>query len=317
MFSFMWFVVNGRFAASPELRSEVSRLRDEGVRVEVRVTWEAGDARRWAIDGADAGADVVVGCGGDGTVSEVAHALAAAEHAPALAIVPLGTANAFAAAAGIPLNDIPAAVQLAARGSTTLIDTARVQPDGEDERRCLNTVTVGAAAVISSGTPGALKGTFGGVAYYLQTLLHAGAVTPSRVHVLADDFQFEGAAWGVVVLNGRFVGPRINLAPEALVNDGQLELVVISAETGQSLGHAAAEVAGLTDDTNSDMILRRSVDRVELNGSDLDVTVDGEALCSDRFAISVDPSSIRCILPEACELLSSTSSQRNRSPQPE
>jgi hypothetical protein len=56
------------------------------------------------------------------------------------------------------------------------------------------------------------------------------------------------------------------------------------------------------------MILRRSVDRVELNGWDLDVTVDGETLCANQFTIEVMARSIHCVLPACCELLTSGAS---------
>src|SRR5438067_11819094 len=97
-------IVNGKVARSQALRVAVARQRELEHRVEVRVTWESGDARRFASEVSDA--EVVVAAGGDGTVNEVVHGLMAlpADARPALGVVPPGTANDFARRCGIPCD---------------------------------------------------------------------------------------------------------------------------------------------------------------------------------------------------------------------
>ncbi|MDA4468570.1 diacylglycerol kinase family protein, partial [Escherichia coli] len=72
------------------------------------MTWEDGDAERYVAEAIDHGVDVIVAAGGDGTLSAVAETLAhrdePAEALPSLALVPMGTANDFATAAGIPVE---------------------------------------------------------------------------------------------------------------------------------------------------------------------------------------------------------------------
>ena len=70
----------------------------------MRVTWEDGDARRIVEEALAAGFATLVAGGGDGTLREVAEALARGRGEASLAILPLGTANDFARAAGIPLE---------------------------------------------------------------------------------------------------------------------------------------------------------------------------------------------------------------------
>src|SRR4051794_34649548 len=98
-------VLNGKVAMREDVRAAVREVREQGCRVEVRVTWEGGDATRFARQAAEAGFGVVVAGGGDGTVSEVVGGLVdgakAAEALPGLGIVPLGTANDLARACGI------------------------------------------------------------------------------------------------------------------------------------------------------------------------------------------------------------------------
>ncbi len=62
-------VLNGRAAALPALREAVRELRGQGHRVEVRVTWEGGDAERYAAEAVADRVEVVVAAGGDGRMS--------------------------------------------------------------------------------------------------------------------------------------------------------------------------------------------------------------------------------------------------------
>ena len=99
-------VINGKAAGDDTLREAVEAIRERGVRIDVRVTWEPGDGARCVEAAIADGVDAIVAAGGDGTLSEVATALAKRDAGPdalpALGLVPMGTANDFASAAGIP-----------------------------------------------------------------------------------------------------------------------------------------------------------------------------------------------------------------------
>src|SRR5262245_23027398 len=109
-------IVHIKAANSPELRAAVHTLRQEGHRVEVRVTWEPGDAARLARGARRDGVATVAAAGGDGTLNAVING----RYEPgrplpcSVGVVPLGTANDFAAACHIPLGDPLAALRLVA-----------------------------------------------------------------------------------------------------------------------------------------------------------------------------------------------------------
>ena len=94
-----------------------SALEARGVTSEVRITTRAGDAHAWAKE---PGADCVVSAGGDGTLNEVANALAGA-NVP-IATLPLGTANVVARELRTPTDPV-ALAEFIANGSTRAIDT--------------------------------------------------------------------------------------------------------------------------------------------------------------------------------------------------
>src|SRR5690606_27098348 len=121
-------------AGDDELREAVQAMRTRGVAIDVRVTWETGDAARCVDEALAEGAGAIVAAGGDGTLSEVATALAGRDRPaaalPALGLVPMGTANDFAAAAGIPEVPLPA-LELVAAQPARPVDLLRLEADGE------------------------------------------------------------------------------------------------------------------------------------------------------------------------------------------
>src|ERR687886_2897655 len=127
--SFM-FVIHGARADQPALRHLVSWVRDKGHSIDPRVTWEPGDAERFAREGAALGVSAVVALGSDGTVNEVVNGLAGSS--VPLGIIPVGTANDFARQAGIP--DRPDhALDVIPQRKPVLIDSAEL-----NGRRFLN-----------------------------------------------------------------------------------------------------------------------------------------------------------------------------------
>ena len=94
-------VLHGKQAANEEVRHAVVDWRAKGHELAVRVTWEAGDAERYVKEALDLGYTTLIAGGGDGSVRDIVHAMMASEQdGLSLAILPLGTANDFASAAG-------------------------------------------------------------------------------------------------------------------------------------------------------------------------------------------------------------------------
>src|SRR5690606_34911897 len=134
-------VVNGKSAGDMALRQAVAEVRDAGITASVRVTWEPGDAERYVAEAIADGVDTVVAAGGDGTLSEVAttlaHRDAQARELPALGLVPLGTANDFAVAAGIAV-DADQALAIVRDQRARAIDLLRISSGGDRTHWCAN-----------------------------------------------------------------------------------------------------------------------------------------------------------------------------------
>src|ERR1700733_8992266 len=107
-----------------ELESVTAMLRREGVEGELVLTRSPADAEAKTRVAVDAGCDTVFACGGDGTIHNIVQVLAKTE--VALAIMPMGTANALAHDLGLPMK-LPAAARSALEGTTRRVALGRIE----------------------------------------------------------------------------------------------------------------------------------------------------------------------------------------------
>ncbi|WP_158783564.1 lipid kinase YegS [Pantoea sp. BAV 3049] len=290
-------ILNGKGAGNEALRAAIMTLRKEGVPVEVRVTWEHGDGERYVREAMALGATTVVAGGGDGTINEIATALAGLEAAgrPVLGIIPLGTANDFATSAGIP-EEMENALRLAIVGKATPVDIARVNQD----RYFINMATGGFGTRITTETPEKLKSALGGVSYFIHGLMRMDQLKADSCELRGPGFSWQGDALVIGIGNGRQAGGGQRLCPYALINDGKLELSIVTSK--EILPTLLNSMIGGDDDNPN--IIRASLPWLEIHAPhEMTFNLDGEPLSGKMFRIEVMPDALSCRLPPSCELL--------------
>jgi len=212
-------IMHGARAGLPELRTLVATLREHGHSVRVHVTWEAGDAERFASEAARAGADTVLAVGGDGTVNDVVNGLAGLD--TPLGILPAGTANDFARQIGVP-DDVHAAMDVVLNTAPVRIDTAEL-----NGRRFLNVSSAGIGAEATSETPTAAKAVLGTLAYAITGVKKLAELEARRARFVGPGFDHRGEYLLFTVGNGRATGAGTVVAPLASVTDGLLDLCLV------------------------------------------------------------------------------------------
>jgi lipid kinase YegS len=293
-------VVNGKAAGAAELATAVSAIRDRGVSLDVRVTGRAGDAARMAAEAGRDGVDVVVAVGGDGTLSEVAGGLLTVPETcrTAVAVVPSGTANDFAAGCGIPIGDPLAALELAALGDSTPIDVGKV-----NDRYFINVASGGFGARVTAETPPGLKEILGGAAYSLMGLVHATSLTPYRGKFINEDTEHHGAIIAMAVGNGRCAGGGFQVTPRALLNDGLLDLMMIVDFEVLEFGVLIGELFNLGAEENRCAVYRQLKSfRIEFDVP-LPMNLDGEPIAESTFEFEVVPRRLPFILPDGAPIV--------------
>jgi len=181
-----------------------------------------GQARR----AVEQGADVVLACGGDGTVRSVAQALAGT--GVALGLVPMGTGNLLARSVGVP-TDLTSATRVALTGDDRTIDVGHVRVDGSDEERVFLVMAgTGLDAAIMQNTDEALKARVGRLAYVI-TGFRAMFGPQTRVTLSVDDGPpLRRRSRTVVVGNIGTLLAGIVLMPDAAFDDGKLDIVNVA-----------------------------------------------------------------------------------------
>ena len=300
-------ILNGKSAGDDALRDAVATMRARGIALDVRVTWEAGDAERHVCKAIEEGADTLIAAGGDGTLSEVATALAQrdepADALPALGLVPLGTANDFASAAGIPVEPLRA-LELVAASPAAALDLIRLVADDGVVHWCANLASGGFGTQVTVETDEGLKKMLGGLAYLVTGISRLGRIDPIRARLSGPDFCWEGDFIALGIGNGRQAGGGQALCPDARVDDGLLDLTVVPELSGE----VAATVGALVTEGRAAALERVAV-RTQLAWLEIDapqpltLNLDGEPVESRHFRIDCVPGRVRMHLPADSPLL--------------
>jgi lipid kinase YegS len=199
----------------------VSWVRQRGHAVDVRVTWDAGEGAWLAAEAADRGTDVVIACGGDGTLNEVVNGLDGRDIP--LGVVPLGTANDFARQTGIP-EDADHAMDVILRRKPVRIDTASM-----NGRRFLNVSTGGMGAEATAETPADFKASLGPLAYAITAIRKLADNQVRHANFASAGFELDVDFLAFAVGSARVTGGGTMMTPDASVTDGLLDLCVIEA----------------------------------------------------------------------------------------
>jgi diacylglycerol kinase family enzyme len=256
----------------------------------------------------ESGAELVIVAGGDGTVRAVAEALT--HTGVPMGLLPQGTGNLLARNLDLPLGTGAAALAIALDGVDRIIDVGRLTveqwdeeppPGADDEHVFLVIGGVGVDAAMVADADEQLKARVGWIAYFLAVLRHLHG-RRLRARVKVDDRDWvEMRGRSLLVGNvGRLPG-GITLLPDALIDDGWLDLAALDVRGGvagwaQLLGEVMLQRIGVRNDLPAkigriDHVRARRV-TVEIVGGD-QVQVDGDSVGRARqLSARVDPEAL-------------------------
>lgn len=299
-------ILGANSAGDGNLREAILRKRAAGTRLDVRVSWETGDAVRFVEEALGDGVGTIVVAAGDGTLGEVASSLAGRDEAhselPVLGLVPSGTANDFAGAAGIP-TDPPAALELISTTSAVPIDLLRIQSDG-GEHWSANLVSGGFVTEATAEAPEGLKKRLGRFAYLLTGLSKLDDIEPVFVSMDGPGFRWEGPLIALGLGNGRQAGGGHVLCPDALLDDGQFDLTVVPKLSGELGAVFGALLAKGKEAALEQAISRSRMQWLRISAPDpLVLNLDGQPVSSRHFDVECVPHRVRMHLPPDCPLL--------------
>ncbi len=244
------------------------------------------------------GVETVIAAGGDGTVNAAVNGLMQIDAArrPSLCILPAGTANDFAVNLNIP-DDLQLAAELLDH-SPIPVDVAELSSypsNGAPLKHYFANVAAGGNCVrVSESMTSEIKQSWGAFSY-LRGAIHVLAdMDTYTITVTLDEEQISDlTSWAMLVANGRTNAGRIEVAPQASVSDGLLDVIIIRDGTiADMLEIAAANLLG--DFLAHDQIIFRQVKQLKLESDPpMRFTIDGEVIDQEPVQFRVLSGAVR------------------------
>jgi YegS/Rv2252/BmrU family lipid kinase len=247
-------------------------------------TWYAttieDPGRSMAEEAAIAGAEMVLVCGGDGTVRTVCAELAGT--GVSVGVVPAGTGNLLARNLGIPLY-LQAAVDVALNGQDRAIDMVKVSGDGiGDDEHFMVMAGMGFDAAVMEGANEQIKARVGWLAYVVSGLRNL--MFPAvRVDICVDDGEWtRHRARTVLIGNVGYLQAGMPLLPDASIDDGVLDVVLLHPSRFLSWIPLAIRVLSKGRRTD-DLVNRMTGQTIGVRAhSDTPRQLDGDSIGSGR-----------------------------------
>lgn len=264
--------------------------------VAVHVATSPGDGVQAARDAYERG-DGVVACGGDGTVAELAGVAAA--HGGPLAVVPTGAGNDFARQLGLDLRRPLQAIKLLDAGELVDLDLGRASA-ADGTTRAFTTVANTGFDSEANRWANSVRWARGSTLYLVAIARTLAVYRPQPVVVRVDDHEWRGGAWLVAIGNTRWYAGGLMITPGAEVDDGLLDVCVITAApTTKFIARFPTVFRGNHTHIDGVMMLRgREVEVLADGGAvALDLWASGERVGALPATATIDSKGLRVLVP--------------------
>ena len=262
---------------------------------DVVMTKDRGDGCNLAEKAINDGVDIVAAYGGDGTVMDVACGVQGSRIP--LAIIPGGTGNVLAMELGIPQN-VENACSLLTHSEKYRVREIDVGVTNDaDMPGFVLRAGVGLEANMLEGTDRELKERYGIFAYIMGGIQALRDYKESHYHLVLDGNNIECDGLTCLIANaGSFGVPGLTLDPKVKIDDGLLDVFVISKTDLAGLFSLAASVVGGTEKKGSAQHWQAKKVRIEAEPRQ-PTQADGEMWGKSPVEIHVRPKALKVIVP--------------------
>ena len=275
-----------------ELVEKVRRIKDS----ELCVTTKQGDAENFSREAVDSGCDHIVAAGGDGTLNAVINGIGERISDVSVGLIPLGTGNDFARSLNLP-KDVDASIELIERRQTRQIDLVRVTSDCT--RYFVNVSGGGFSGIVDEKLTPEMKTTWGPLAYLRGAAEALPELCAYRTEMLLDDSeQMAMYLYNVILANGRYVAGGIPIAPEAVIDDGLLDIILIPERPAAQIALLMGQILLGEHLTNEALVFRRAAKLAVNSHPGMWFNVDGELVGNEPAVFEVMPRALRFVVGE-------------------
>ena len=263
---------------------------------DLNVTSRRGEAQELAARAAAAGCDRIVAVGGDGTIQEIVNGVLDVSARPAIGIVPVGSGNDLARSLGLP-TDAAEAWTTAIGRTTREIDVAHATNGDGHGRWFASAGGIGFDAQVAAAMAARRGWQSGRAGYLLTTLAELRRFENRHLRILLDGEPLEQRVLFVAVANGAYYGGGMRIAPDAVPDDGWLDVCIVGDISRLT---ALRELPNLYRGTHvrHPAVSVHRARRVEVSGEGTThVHLDGEPFGMLPLHLEVRPRSLEMAVP--------------------
>lgn len=264
---------SGREQSLLKVNQLINYMSEDDWDIRLLFTHKQGDGIRYAEE--YGGEDVVVCCGGDGTLNEVVNGIYRSGRRTPLAILPCGTVNDFGTYLGLP-EDAKNFYKLLQRNEQISVDMGLA-----GERAFINVAAGGLLTEVAYTVSEDSKAVLGRIAYYVEGIREIlGKIgkknEPVKLQVTTKEESFTVDATVFIIANSTSVGGFKNMAPTAKIHDGLMDVLILkNVEINETLEILRSFALG--KHIHHDKVIYLQTDDITIAGDrELVVDVDGE-----------------------------------------
>jgi len=284
---------SGRGRGAKALHQINALLKERGVEAVVLRTTGPTDAIRLAREAAESGAELLLVCGGDGTIRDAIEGVVSASRvagATAVGLLPAGTGNDLARTLGIPTRR-EQALAVALDGAERNLDVWRW-----NGTPFVNIAGVGLDAAVAGAVNRKFRTLRGPLAYIAGALYALPRFQPFPLTLQLPDTEWTGTVWLAAFASGKCYGGGMRIAPDADPHDGLLDVVVVEKTSRVELLRQLPGLFSGRHVTHPKVRIVRAAS-VEVQAPPQEVTLDGELLGATPARIWRDPATVRVRVP--------------------
>ncbi len=278
-------------AGSVDDRDLIRTQLEEFPSAKIHFTEGEGDASRLAAEAAKEGFELVLAAGGDGTLNEMLNGIAPYADHVQVGLIPLGTGNDFAKMLNLP-KTVPECIEVLKQGHVRPIDLVRVTSDRV--RYFVNVSAGGFSGTVNEKMTPEIKQSWGPLAYLRCAAEALPELRAYRTTItLNDDEPIESELYNVVIANGRYVAGGTLIAPEASIDDGLLDVILVPQNSGGNLALLAAQLALGTHLSSESVVFHRAAKVAVHSTPGMWFNVDGELVGNEPAVFEAMPKALQ------------------------
>lgn len=266
---------------------------------DVSETHSINDATSITIEAISAGYNLIIAVGGDGTLNQVVNGFIQTgsynEHQTRLGVISFGTGQGFAQSIGLP-KDIKSQITVIKNDTSKLVDVGKISfENGQAAKYFLNELQFGIGGTLCKNISTVTKMMLGRFAFGFEAVKTLLRYEAEEIQMTINERSVSEKAIGVVISNGAFTGGGMRLTPDAMIDDGLLDVLVIEEmPLLKRLNSFSKIYSGRHIGNRAFKLFKTREIRFGYNNG-LSAEADGELILNKCISAEIIPSAIRVI----------------------